>query len=343
MMARRLACAALPWLLVAPSAGWATPPAATSAREAARQALIDYVGGQKSTGLVVIRNGKPLLDKSWPAPADDRPFSLFTYGPARDGTLLEDVASQQKSFVALLVAIALDKGLVDLNKPVSAYLGAGWSKATTEQEAKIRVDDVLRMSSGLDESFRYVAPAGSLFFYNTPVYAVTKRILEAAGKAPLDRLTRDWLTVPAGMADTAWRDRPAALASVGNQTGLVTTPRDVARFGGIVLGRGVAPSGRRIVSEANLARLFEPAPTNPAYGRLWWLNGGAFSIRAGGERREGPLVAAAPRDMVAALGAFDRRLYLVPSRGLIVVRTGAAVPDKDFDQHFWTLLNRLLG
>ena len=315
---------------------------ATVSRDA-KDALLEYLGGQKSTGLLVIQKGETLVEKSWPAPQDDRQFQLFVYGPAPDGTLLEDVASQQKSFVAVLVAIALDKGLIDLNKPVSAYLGAGWSKATPEQEAKIRVDDVLRMSSGLDEAFRYSAPAGSVFFYNTPVYAITKRVLEAAAATPLDTLTRDWLTVPAGMTDTAWRKRPGALASVGNQTGLVTTPRDVARFGRIVLGRGVGATGKRVVSEKNLDLLFEPAPTNPSYGRLWWLNNGGFSIRAGGARAEGQLIAAAPRDTVAALGAFDRRLYVVPSRGLIVVRTGAAASDKDFDQHFWLLLLKVIS
>jgi hypothetical protein len=37
-------------------------------------------------------------------------------------------------------------------------------------------------------------------------------------------------------------------------------------------------------------------------------------------------------DLVAALGALDRKLYVVPSRKLVVVRMGAAAPDKDFDQ-----------
>lgn len=325
-------------LEAAPAAAVETATVAKDAKEA----LLEYLRSQNSTGLLVIRNGKTLVEKSWPAPQDDRQFQLFVYGPAPDGALLEDVASQQKSFVAVLVAIALDKGLIDLDKPVSAYLGAGWSKATPEQEAKIRVDDVLRMSSGLDEAFRYTAPAGSAFFYNTPVYAITKRVLEAAAEMPLDTLTREWLTVPAGMADTAWRKRPAALASVGNQTGLVTTPHDVSLFGRIVLGRGIGATGSRVVSEKNLGRLFEPAPTNPSYGRLWWLNDGAFAIRAGGGRTEGQLIAAAPRDTVAALGAFDRCLYVVPSRGLIIVRTGAAAADKDFDQHFWLLLGKVI-
>jgi CubicO group peptidase (beta-lactamase class C family) len=329
-------------LVAAPSIATAQPDAANAEAPAMAQ-LLDYLAGQNSTGFIVIRDGKLLVDKAWPAPAGDRAFAAFLYGHTPEGALLEDVASQQKSFVAVLAAIAVDKGLLDVGKPVSAYLGAGWSKAAPEQEARIRVLDVLTMSSGLDERFGYAAPAGSVFLYNTPVYAITKRIVAAAAKRPLEDITRDWLTAPAGMKDTAWRQRPAALASVGNATGLVTTPRDVARFGAMVLAGGVAADGRRVVSKAQLDALFARSKTNPAYGRLWWLNGGAYTIRALTGRAEGPLIPAAPADTVGAFGAFDRRLYVVPSRRLVVVRTGAAARDKDFDQQLWLRLNRAIG
>ncbi len=66
-----------------------------------------------------------LIDQTWPAPSNDPAFANFVYGRASDGALLEDVASQQKSFVAVLVAIAIDKGLLDIDKPVSASSGPG--------------------------------------------------------------------------------------------------------------------------------------------------------------------------------------------------------------------------
>jgi CubicO group peptidase (beta-lactamase class C family) len=314
----------------------ASVPAATVAN------LLDYLRNQNSTGFLVIKDEKVLVEKNWPAPEGDRQFALFVYGHNSQGALLEDVASQQKSFVSVLVAIALDKKLMDIDKPVAAYIGTGWSKATPEQEAKIRVIDVLTMSSGLNDSFGYEAPAGTVFYYNTPVYAITKRIVAAAAKQPLEAITRDWLTAPVGMNDTAWRKRPALLASVGNDTGLVTTPRDTALFGLMVLHGGVANDGRRVVSEANLKAMFTRSTNNPAYGRLWWLNGSAYTQRPVIGRKDGPLVAAAPADMVAALGAFDRRLYVVPSLKLVVVRTGAAAADKDFDQQLWTRLNKVI-
>jgi CubicO group peptidase (beta-lactamase class C family) len=307
------------------------------------QAVLDYVRGQKTTGFLIVRDRKTVVERNWPAPAGDAQFRNFAYETTRDGALLEDVASQQKSFVAMLVAAAIDKGLLDVGRPVSGYIGAGWSKAAPDQEARIRVIDVLTMSSGLTEGFAYAAPPGTVFLYNTPVYAITKRIVAAAGRQPLETLTRDWLTGPAGMADTSWRQRPAAFADVGNPTGLVTSPRDTARLGQIVLDAGRAADGRRIVSEAQMKALFAPSAANPAYGRLWWLNGAAFTIKPLARRVDGPLIPAAPADLVAALGALDRKLYVIPSRKLIVVRMGAAAPDKDFDQQLWLRLAGALG
>lgn len=144
------------------------------------------------------------------------------------------------------------------------------------------------------------------------------------------------------MAETGWRGGPAALAGVGNQIGLVTTPRDMATFGRTVLRGGVAPNGRRIVSKTAFAAMFEPARTNPAYARLWWLNGGDHSITPTGARRDGRLIPSAPADLIAALGALDRKLYMVPSLDLVVVRTGAAASDADFDEQLWQRLRRTL-
>lgn len=321
----------------------ADKPAEASLPKEAKAQLLNFLKNQNSTGFLVFQDGKILLEQYWPAPTGIPAFTVFLHGKTRQGVLLEDVASQQKSFVSVLIAIAMDKGLIDPEKSVTSYIGAGWSKATAEQEAKIRVVDLLTMSSGLNDAFEYTAPPATVFHYNTPVYAVTKRILEAASKQPLDTITRDWLTVPAGMTDTAWMKRPAAMASVGNDTGLVTTPRDTALFGVVILNNGIAGNGKRIVSEARMKAMFTRSATNPAYGQLWWLNGSDYYMRALAGRTEGQLVPAAPADMVGAFGLFERRLYVVPSRRLIIVRTGAGATVKDFDQQLWLRLNKVIG
>jgi len=308
-----------------------------SSDEAARKSLLTYLQNQNTTGFLVIKNNVTLVAENWPLPADPL-FDLFRYEMTDQGELLEDVASQQKSFVAILVGIAVDRGLVNVAAPVSQYIGTGWSKASPEQESHIQVEHLLAMNSGLNEKLEYVSPPGTRFFYNTPAYAVSKRVLAAASGLSLEAMTADWLTKPLAMQHTQWRERPAAFGDVGNSSGLVTTPGDSARFGAMVLHGGVDPDGHRIISEDELNKIFRPSATNPAYGRLWWLNGSDHVVRAGDEKRDGPLIAAAPADLVAALGFLDRRVYVVPSLDLVVVRTGAKAPDEHFDEQLWQRL-----
>ena len=316
-------------------------PAAAGWNAVALADAVNYVAGQKSTGFVVVEDGRIIAERYWPL-ADDAPTfrANFVHGAASDGALLEDVASQQKSFVAILIGVGIDKKLIDIEKPVSAYTGAGWSKASADQEKKITVRHLMEMNSGLKENLTFEAEPGTKFFYNTPAYAVLKKVLEGASKQSLDQVTQAWLAGPAGMKDTSWRKRPGAFADVGNPTGLVTTPRDIARMGQLVLDGGKAADGTRVISKSQLDALFKRTSTNPSYGHLWWLNGGAYGLAPGANvaRTEGQLIPAAPADLVTAQGAQDRKLYVVPSRKLIVVRTGQAAPDRDFNQQLWLRL-----
>ena len=99
--------------------------------------MISYVQSQKATGFLIIQDRRVIAEYNWAPGADAGAFGRgFVHGTAANGALLEDVASQQKSFVAILIGIAIDKGLLDISKPVLTYTGAGWSKAAREQEPK---------------------------------------------------------------------------------------------------------------------------------------------------------------------------------------------------------------
>jgi CubicO group peptidase (beta-lactamase class C family) len=336
--------AGAPRVATSDSAGAARALAQWSTAELAE--AISYAASVNSTALLIIQDGHVVAEHRWPLGPNATAFrDSFVHGTSSRGDLLEDVASMQKSFVAILAGVAVDKGRLDPSKPVSTYLGQGWSKASPEQERAITVRNLLEMNSGLDERFEYVAPAGTRFFYNTPVYAVLKPVLEKASGQPLDVITRDWLTAPLGMADTAWRQRPGPIARTSaNPTGLVTTAPDIARMGQMVLDRGKAPDGKRVLSEAQLDRMLTRTTTNEAYGELWWLNGGAFAVAPGpaARRAEGPLIPAAPADLVSAQGAQDRKLYVSPSRRLVVVRMGPETGAPDFNQQLWLRLSKAM-
>jgi len=322
------------------------PPATTTQANWNAIALAEaatYARSQKTTGFLIIQDRKVIAEHNWPLP-DDEASQLFranfVHGERSGGVLREDVASQQKSLIAVLVGIGVDKGLIDIEKPVSAYLGAGWTKAAAAQEAAITIRHLLEMNSGLRENLTFEAAAGERFFYNTPAYAKLKPVLEKASGEYLRTLTQLWFTKPAGMHDTGWEQRPGAFSDVGNPTGLVTTPRDLAIMGQVVLDRGRAASGAQLISQAQLDAMFKSTATNPAYGRLWWLNDSAYSLNPGPNtpRREGRLIPSAPTDTLSALGAQDRKLFVVPSMNLIVVRTGQAAPDRDFNEKLWQYL-----
>jgi hypothetical protein len=79
-------------------------------------------------------------------------------------------------------------------------------------------------------------------------------------------------------------------------------------------------------------------PLNPSYGLLWWLNGQArFQLAGATVSQPGSLIPSAPRDLVAALGALDRKCYIVPSLGLVVTRLGDQTGEA-FNNEFWKLL-----
>ena len=113
----------------------------------------------------------------------------------------------------------------------------------------------------------------------------------------------------------------------------------MVKLGQLVLDGGKVGE-RQVISKAQLDALFKRTATNPAYGHLWWLNGSSFTLRPGNpaRREDKPLIPAAPADLVAALGAQGRKVYVVPSRKLVIVRMGQNPTDTGFDNALWTLI-----
>lgn len=312
----------------------------TALDDATTQALLDLARSTATTGLVVTRGGRVLLDVDLPLPDD----VTFPPGVRRvvqpDGRSREDVASAQKSVVSVLVTVATSRGLLDLDAPVTEQLGAGWSRAEPQHERAISLRHLMSMTSGLDDVLASVAAPGQVWDYNLgAAYHLVKRVLVAAAGTDLDALTRAWLLEPLGLTDTAWlhREVPSDLPPAARPyacypdgaafEGLMTTARDLATFGEAVLAalRGERTDSGLAVDTALLRTALSPSSTlNPAYGLLWWVNGRDWHLTPKDpQRREGWLVPAAPADLVAALGMLGRSVHVVPSLDLVVVRLGA--------------------
>ena len=132
---------------------------------------------------------------------------------------------------------------------------------------------------------------------------------------------------------------------------VVTTARDLARMGLLMLTGGVW-RGQRLVNEDVMALAFDSSQSmNPAYGLLWWVNGKrSWDDWTNTGMRTGSFIPAAPDDLIAARGIGDRKIYVVPSVGLVVTRLGGFAtrdddgePDRQFfDREFWRLLMHAL-
>lgn len=300
--------------------------------------FLDYARSQHTSGLVILQKGKPLVEAHWPVPPWQHPMYALSRGqPTPEGIAREDVASLQKSLVSLLVEHAVSEALVNLDESVSTYLGSGWSVAPIEQESRITVRHLLSMTSGLDDTLKFVAPPGRVWHYNTAAYAQLIRLLENVTNRNIAELSRAWIFEPAGMIDSDWQTRHWIFRAMSRSTagqGLYSTAPDLARLGHWMLGR--------LPVDKLLREMLTPSQTiNPAYGHLWWLNG--YPLRATNAQASSTqvLIPSAPGDLIAGQGFLDRRLDIVPSLNLIVARIGSKA-EADFELKFWQLLMQAL-
>ena len=128
-----------------------------------------------------------------------------------------------------------------------------------------------------------------------------------------------------------------------------SVPRDMARFGLMVLNNGVWDGTEVINSEYVHAMTNTSQDLNKSYGYLWWLNGKeSFMLPQSEIVFEGSPMPNAPSDMISALGKDGQILNIVPSQNLILVRMGEnpegieSLVTTVFDNTIWDYVNKLL-
>ena len=331
-----------PALYFPPSSGpWETVDPAAAGWDAGQlDAALSLAGERRSTGVVILHRGRIMAERHWTLDAPSRRYANGSHGPSPAGRAVEDVASVQKSVVAVLAGMAQARGLLSLDDPATDHLRR-WTEATADQERAVTIRHLMTMTSGLTPQLDYEAEPGSTWRYNTPAYHRLLRIVATAAGLDRNEVTREWLTGRLGMRDSRWEVRRGANAAVAS--GFATTARDLARFGLLILAGGTW-NGETIVEDtAFLAEMLRPSQTlNPSYGLLWWVNGQASSMSwtLPPETSGGTLIPSAPPDLVAAQGARDRKLYVVPSLDLVVTRLGDAGSrdGSSFNDAFWEQL-----
>lgn len=264
---------------------------------------MDFAGDHNSSGVVILLQGRILAEQYWEVTGDGAErYQRMVSGRDSEGRAIEDVASAQKSVASLLIGVAQEKGLFDLEDPVHKYLGKSWSKANQNRESSITIRHLLSMTCGLNDRRVFKAAAGTEWKYNTGTYSKTIDILEKISGRDINNLTRDWLLKPTGMSNSRWVRRGAPELQLINGHGFATTARDLARFGLLMIADGTWED-QSILSDKTFIKISTTSSQklNPHYGLLRWVNKDSLNP-------EKPLrLPEAPRDMYSANGALNRR------------------------------------
>lgn len=303
--------------------------------QAAIEDLKTFLAEKNSKSFMILVNGRIALE-------------AYFNGHGKDATWQWNSAG--KSLVSATTGIAQQEGLLNINNPVNQYLGIGWTSESTAKENLITVKHLLSMTSGLDESsdivikskLTYVADAGTRWAYSN-VFQKLMDVVSVASKQYFENYFNTKIKNKLGM-DGFWND--GLIFKIYN-----SNTRSMARFGLLALNKGNW-NNEQIINEDFFSESIKSSQNiNPSYGYLWWLNGkNMFMVPGSQDVFQGNLVPNAPADMYAAMGASDQRIYIVPSKKMVIVRMGNASDPANpnfavsgFDSALWQKINAVIN
>ena len=300
-------------------------------------ALHDLLANNGTDAFIILKNGKIAVEWYF---GDFTTDSKHTWNSAG------------KTLTAMMVGIAQEEGFLNIEDSTSDFLGGGWTSMTLDQEQKITVRNQLTMTSGLDfnddifcydpECLVYLNEPGTFWYYHNAPYTLLDQVLSSATGIDFKDYYEDRIGDKIGM-DGQW-------VKVGYNNLFFSDIRSMARYGLLVLNGGMWEETPIIKDEEFFTDMTNTSQDlNPSYGYLWWLNGKeAYRAPSSEEQFSGKLINSAPDDLIAGLGAFDQKLYVVASQNLVVVRLGAdtgasQLGPSSFDEELWKKINALTG
>jgi CubicO group peptidase (beta-lactamase class C family) len=283
--------------------------------------MMDLIDGQGLAydSVLVVRHGAIVFEE---------------YRNGYDREIKHHLQSATKSFSSMLIGIAIHEGLLESVKQGVIDLFPDHTIAHLDgRKQRLTLEHLLTMSDGMDwheldypytdtrntlgqmwasrDAVQHVLDrpmareAGEAWAYNSGTSILLGGILEQATGQDVLSFAREYLFGPLGIEDVRW-DK-ANGNHYHTDGGLYLTPRDMARFGYLML-RGGTWDGEEIVSPEWVARSTEahyPTGSGKGYGYQWWtLEEGIF----------------------AAHGHYEQLIYVVPKADMVVVFTGN-VPD----------------
>ncbi|WP_343695162.1 serine hydrolase [Flavobacterium sp.] len=299
--------------------------------QSAVQPLLDYLELKHSKSFIILVNGRIVLENYF----NEHNASTNWYW-----------ASAGKTLTSTVTGIAQQEGLLNINNKVSQYLGTGWTSETLTQENQITCKHLLTMTSGLDDStddvdpasLIYKADAGTRWAYHN-VYVKLQDVVANASGQTWENYFNAKLRDKIGMNGT-W-------VQLGVNSVYTSNSRSMARFGLLMLNKGKW-NNNIILNEAYFSEATNTSQNiNLGYGYLWWLNGkSSYHLPQSQLTFQGSVIPTGPSDMFMALGKNDQKIYVVPSKNMVVIRMGDAADNvnlalSDFDKVLWEKISAL--
>jgi CubicO group peptidase (beta-lactamase class C family) len=284
--------------------------------------------------LLVTRHGTPIFE-----------YYAKGHGPAR----LANVKSASKSLISALVGIAIDRGILkSVSQPIAPYFPE-MAKDPDPRKARITVEDLVTMRSGLaSTSFdnygawvrsrnwvTYVLnqpllnEPGTTMEYSTGNTHLLSALLTRAAKRSTWAFLQETLGKPLGFTFSQWPRDPQGVYFGGNE--MLLTPRQMAAFGELYLNRGRV-GDRQIVPASWVDASCTPrgrSRFNPdqTYGYGWWMRD--FAGREG----------------CFAWGYGGQYIMIFRDPGVVVVTTSSSTVGDDRRDHrrqIFDLVERLI-
>ncbi|MDO6517889.1 serine hydrolase domain-containing protein [Zobellia uliginosa] len=244
--------------------------------------------------------------------------------------------SMTKSVLATLYGILEYQGKIDLNQ---AVLLDGWEK---DERKHITLNHLLRMQSGLawEEDYTSISDVTRMLFMDADMTKAQGEKEAIAAPTEIWNYSSGTSNLLSGILRKRFKTHQeyinfpyeALIDKIGMSSMLIetdmkgnfvgssyawATTRDWAKFGLLYLNKGNW-NGERLFDSSWVDYVSEPTlHSDGTYGGHFWLN-------ANGKYPD------VPRDLYSANGYQGQRVFIIPSKDLVVVRTGLA-EEPDFD------------
>ncbi len=296
----------------------------------------DFLEQKHTKAFIILYNGRMVAEKY---------FGSFT------ADSVWYWASAGKTLTATLAGIAQNEGLLSLTDPAAKYLGAGWTSLSAAKEQQITLRHLLTMTSGLDDGvpddhctlpscLQYKAIPGTSWAYHNAPYTLLEKVVEAASGKTYNTYFREKIRDRIGM-NGFW------LKSGWNNV-YYSNARSMARFGLFMQARAQWNGTPVLNDEPYFIDMISTSQNlNLSYGYLFWLNGKAsYMLPTVPFVFTGSLLPNAPADMYMGLGKNDQKIYVVPSKKLVIIRMGESAGNvqlavSSFDNDLWGYLKQV--